>query len=88
MHALTKECFMNTRFDPVKDRLEDTRPAPSPVCTVMSEPWKNPDARVQAAHEAYLAALAAARGPEPERRLRVEKAEPVKPNPFRRPGFA
>ena len=36
----------------------------------------------------HRAALAAARPPEPARGLRVEKAEPVKPNPFKRPGFA
>jgi hypothetical protein len=36
----------------------------------------------------YRAALAAARGPEPVRAPRFEKPEPVKPNPFKRPGFA
>jgi hypothetical protein len=65
-HALTKEFYYNTRYDPVADILIDISP-PALKSGTPPEPYKNPDPAVQAAHEAYLAALAAARPPEPVR---------------------
>jgi hypothetical protein len=88
LHALTKEFFMNTRYDPVDDLLVDTRPPPLPACPVMSEPWKNPNPKVQAAYEAYLAALAAARPPEPARSKPLTPGAATSGRPAKRPGFA
>ena len=86
IHALVKECYMNTKWDPVSDRLVDTSPEPRVVCRAIPEPYKNPDPNLQAAHEAYQAALRAA-APAPVTR----PPSPGSENAGRfakRPGFA
>jgi hypothetical protein len=86
LHALTKEFFYHARFDPVADRLVDVSPPAKVAATVTPEPWKNPDAKVQKAHDDFRAALKAARGPDPAP-PRPEKSELKRPDPSKRPGF-
>jgi hypothetical protein len=72
MHALTKEFFVNARFDPVADRLVE----PKPLATVMPSPY---DPRSNPAFVPF--------DPNQPLALRPEKPEPERPNPFKRLGF-
>jgi len=75
MHLLCREFFPYfTRFNPETDKLEDTSP-PAAKGGTPPEPYKNPNEAVQAAHDAYMNALRAARGPEPA------ASPPAKPEP-------
>ena len=86
LELLTKEFFYNARYDATTDKLIDTRPEPQVVCTAIPEPYKNPDPAVQAAQEAYHAALRAA-APAPVMRPPTPGAAPS--GQFaKRPGFA
>ena len=64
LHALTREFYMNARFDPEQDRFIDTSPEPTTVCKTVPEPYRCPDPNVQAAQDAYYAALRATRPPD------------------------
>ena len=82
---LVGECYKRTVLLPIGG-LIDTSPPAQVVCTAIPGPYKNPDPRLQAAHEAYQAALAAARPPAPARPP-TPGAEPS--GQFaKRPGFA
>src|SRR3954464_15003015 len=60
LHALTKEFFMNTRFDAASDRLINTN-LPVKSAAVMPPRWQNPDPAVRAAQAALDAAQAASK---------------------------
>ena len=73
MHLLCKEFYpYHTAFDPEKDILVDTSPPPAKGGTP-PEPYKNPNPAIQQAHDAYLAALKAAR---PSRRRPGRRSRP------------
>jgi hypothetical protein len=78
LHALTKEFFMNARFDAEKDKLIDTRPPPKMACTVMSPPYDPKSDPRYVPFDPNQSMI----------RLRPMTPEPEKPNPFKRPGFA
>jgi hypothetical protein len=86
LQKLTKVLYPHSEFDVESRMLQNANKAPpTPVCTAMPEPYKNPNADVQAAHDAYLAALKAARPPEP---VRPKPVTPLEPNwPMKRPGW-
>jgi hypothetical protein len=73
LHKLTQEFFMNARFNPETNLLEDTRPPPAafPVHCV-PEPWTNPDPAIARAQAAYKVALEAARPKPPPKPVKLE----------------
>jgi hypothetical protein len=87
LERLVKEFFMNTRFDPIADKLINTN-LPIKVAYAMPPPREHPDPAVAAAEAAYHKALKASR-PEPA----LYKPEPPvrgnqQPASLKRAGFA
>src|SRR3954471_2934486 len=89
LHALTKEFFMNTRFDAASDRLITTN-LPVKSATVMPPRWQNPDPAVRAAQPALDAAQAASKAqalPWKPSAPTVGNQQPIE-WPLKRAGFA
>jgi hypothetical protein len=87
MHALVKEFYHHTRFDPENDQLIDIAPPPLPAGK-LPEPYVNPDPVIAKATADYRAALAAA---QPPPTMRSRPAQPAQEKAGRfspRPGFA